>query len=202
MAWQEIGFQNPDGTQNYACTSSDTKLTSGIVAGSKCFETDTDSVFQLNGSAWVQISTNGAAFVTDFPPMIPVVSTVGGTAQALKQCDSGAANLFMGFRAVADAGDDSVAGDSLSSGQGAKSASRDGEIEFWIPEGTTRVDVVGIMNGSATGGCIDQGDTSANAIAQMTQFDFSETVHRIVVTCTYDLTGRYAEITVGGYRNA
>ena len=145
---------------------------------------------------------DGAAFVTDYPPMIPVVSTVGGTAQALKQCDAGAANLFMGFRAVADAGDDSVAGDALSSGQDAKSASRDGEIEFWIPDGTTRVDVSGIKNGVAAGGCINMNDTSASAIAQMTTFIFTETVHRIVITCMYDLTGWYAEITVGGYKNA
>jgi len=150
------------------------------------------------------IGSSGGGYVPSYDRKgYPAIPSVAAVAKSLQGLDSGAANLLMGFRATAGAGDDVVASERLSSGHPSTAMSPvDGALTFNLSTPASRVDVVGVMNGTATGNCIDQTDTAANAIAQMVTFTFPIGVSKIVVSLIGDKTGRYGELSVEGYSYA
>lgn len=67
------------GIKGYYGLSTDDKPTTGLAAGSKAWETDTNDVYEWNGLAWVQIRNNGGIIVG---PEAYIVDTSTRTALA------------------------------------------------------------------------------------------------------------------------
>lgn len=149
-----------------------------------------------NGNVAVEIlDTSEELFGTSVTP------TVSGSPQSLLDLDAGAANLLIGFRATAGAGDDVIASERLANGYPA-TAQLGADLPLIIKASppVTRLDVVGIMNGTATGKCINHTDTAANALAQMVTFDFATPVSKIVVSMLPLFnSGQESQISVEGY---
>lgn len=136
-------------------------------------------------------------------PLISETPLVGSAPTAKKDLDAGSSQFVAGFRVTVGAGDDTVASNRLanvfpSTVQGALESA----VVVLPSTAVSRVDVVGM--GSATaGGVMAHDGTAANALAQMTTFEFSTPVNRVVVSCSSSWnSGREAQITVEGYYNA
>lgn len=138
-------------------------------------------------------------------PGVVETPSVGGSPQYMVGLDGGGANGLMGFRATVGAGDDTVASTRLSSGgPNVTTSSNDGVLNISATTPFSRLDVVGVKNGTAGGNCVNKtstagvADTAANALAQMTTFTFSTPVRRVTVALNTDGTGQYGELTVEG----
>lgn len=115
--------------------------------------------------------------------------------------NSGGAGLLLGVRATAGAGDAVVAGTRLSGGFATRSRGPGDEIEINLDTPTSRVDLVGIMNGTAANNCIDISDSLANALANMETRTFANPVVKIVISILPSHgSGQYAVAEIGGFR--
>jgi hypothetical protein len=140
---------------------------------------------------------------------IPQVPSIAGTPKALVGLDAGAA-LLMGFKITPyTEGDDIAASERLARGFPYVAHSPiDGSIVVTVSKAISQGAVVGVKVGGATGNCIARTgtdgttDTAANALAQMTIFDFDAPVEKFIVTGIADPTGRYCEISVEPYTYA
>jgi hypothetical protein len=134
---------------------------------------------------------------------VPVMPTVSAVATATMALDAGAANLLIGVRATPAAPDDITAAERLSTLFSAAQIGLDNVCAFYLDSGATRVDVVGVMNGAATGNCMGYDGTTADATAQKVTFEFSTAVHKIVVTASPGFaSGQEAHVVVEGYSYA
>ena len=125
------------------------------------------------------------------------------SAQALLELNSGAANLLIGFRATIGSADDVAASENLATGFATAQSGHNTAVIFNSATPVSRVDVVGIMNGTATGNCMDYEDSATTALANMTTFTFSTPVEKVVVSCTPTFaSGQTAQISVEGYSYA
>lgn len=147
---------------------------------------------------------NGSMTIMEGSIGTTVVPQVSAVDAPLLDVDAGASNLLVGFRVTAGATDDTIASQRLSLGAPAvKQSGYDSSITLNFSTSVTRLDVVGLMNGVATGNCINHSDTAAKALAEMTTFTFPTAVSRIVVSMTPAFTtGREAQIHVEGYSYA
>ena len=131
---------------------------------------------------------------------VPVIPTVSAVSTAFKNLVAGS-GLLIGFRATPGSGDDIVASERLANGfASVAQVGVDSAVSFDMSTAVTRVDVVGLMTGTATGGCMDTAGNSADALAQLTTFDFGTAVNRIVISITPSFTsGSEGQILVAGY---
>jgi len=131
---------------------------------------------------------------------VGITPTVSSTSLVTKNLDAGSSQVVIGFRATVGSGDDVIASERLANIFPATAqANLDSTLVFKMSSAVTRLDVVGVGDVTA-GGCMDTAGTAANALAQMTTFDFATAVSKIVVNITGSWNStREAQITVEGY---